>query len=499
MVIKIRRTITSELWIALFLLALGAGVRFYDITDPPLDYHPSRQLRGAIIARSIYYQILPDADPSKRELALSIARSTGRFEAPILETLAAYTYRLLGREQLWVGRAFSIVFWLLGSWILFALAKRVSDPLAALFSLGYMLLLPFAVQGSRVFQPDPAMTMWIIFAGYALLRWQEAPAWRWAVLTAFCGGMAVLTKPVAGYIVAGSAIAVVLGQKSLWRAVKDAQIWVIALLMAAIPFAYYLSNRQGNITDYLNNWTVSLAYLIKEPSFYVRWLSFLSSLVGFSSIVIGLLGIWIASARLRQLLLGWWVGYFIYGLTVPYQMYTHSYYSIQLVPILALSLAPVAQLVIERLRGLQGFWRWSLAAWVLLLAIYPVWISLSTARAEDNRAAPEYWEKIGALLPAEGRVIALTQSYGYPLMYYGWRKVTLWQTSGEQELASLRGREKDFESTFTNRLEGMDYFLITAFNQFETQSQLKKSLYEKYPVYAEGKGYLIFDLAHPLQ
>ncbi|MCX8062713.1 MAG: hypothetical protein N3D16_09025, partial [Anaerolineales bacterium] len=86
----------------LILLVLGALLRFYDLTDPPLDYHPSRQLRGAIIARSIYYQILPDADPQKRELAISIARSTGRFEAPILETLSAYTYRLLGSEQLWV-------------------------------------------------------------------------------------------------------------------------------------------------------------------------------------------------------------------------------------------------------------------------------------------------------------------------------------------------------------------------------------------------------------
>ena len=58
---QIKRNFSIELSLVLSLLILGAVLRFYDLTDPPLDYHPSRQLRGAIIARSIYYQILPNA------------------------------------------------------------------------------------------------------------------------------------------------------------------------------------------------------------------------------------------------------------------------------------------------------------------------------------------------------------------------------------------------------------------------------------------------------
>ncbi|MFN3307761.1 MAG: ArnT family glycosyltransferase [Anaerolineales bacterium] len=490
--------ISLDLLLAFLLLFLGGALRFYDLTDPPLDYHPSRQLRGAIIARNIYYQILPNADPTKRELALSIARSTGRFEAPILETLAAYTYRLLGGEQLWVARAYSILFWLIASFFLYLMAKRVTETRAALFSLGYMLFLPFAVQGSRVFQPDPGMTMWIVISAYVLLRWQETPTWRWVFFAGVAGGMAVLTKPVAGYLVGLCAFTIVLSRYPIKQAIQSLQVWAMALLMAVIPLAYYLSNRQGNMVAYFNNWTASLAYLLKEPSFYVRWLSFLSDLVGFSSIALGLLGVLLASARLRPLLIGWWVGYLIYGMTVPYQMYTHSYYSLQFVPIVALSLAPMADILVQRLNSLQGFWRWSLALWVLLMVIYPAWISITSARAEDHRQAPQYWAKIGSLLPAEGRIIALTQSYGYPLMYYGWRKVTLWQTSGEQNLAALRSREKDFETVFTNRLEGMDYFLVTALNQFNAQEDLKQALYANYPLLAEGNGYLIFDLTHRL-
>jgi hypothetical protein len=46
-------------WFILFiiLLALGGLLRLLDITDPPLDFQPSRQLRNSLVARDIYYSI----------------------------------------------------------------------------------------------------------------------------------------------------------------------------------------------------------------------------------------------------------------------------------------------------------------------------------------------------------------------------------------------------------------------------------------------------------
>ena len=69
------------------LLALGLGLRLYDLTDQPLDFHPTRQLRGALIARSMYYQMLPDADPQARQIAVGIANTTGQYEPSIVEKL----------------------------------------------------------------------------------------------------------------------------------------------------------------------------------------------------------------------------------------------------------------------------------------------------------------------------------------------------------------------------------------------------------------------------
>ncbi len=486
-------------WSIVFVMLLaGLGIRLFDLTDPPMDFHPTRQLRGAIIARSIYYNILPGADPQKRQLAASYAALTGQYEPPILETLVAYTYRLMGGETFWVARVYSTVFWLVGGVFLFLLGRRMTQTGGGLIALGYYLFLPFAAQASRSFQPDPAMVMWLVIFAYALYRWSEAPTWKWAVIAGLMGGMAILTKPVAVYLVGAAAVAIVFYSVGFTQSFRKPQVWVMAVLMAFPSFGYYLLLGRGNAGGYIANWTVALSHLIIEPAFYVRWLSFVQNWMGFTPLLLAFVGIILATSRNKALLGGLWVGYFIYGLTLPYQMYTHSYYHLQLTPILAISLTAVGQLLIERLNQQSIPWKVFLAGVALVSVIFPCWVAISTLKAEDFRKQPAYWQEIGALLPVDGKIIALTQDYGYRLMYYSWRKVDLWQTSGEQNLAELRNREKDFSTSFTNHIEGKDYFLVTAMGQFKTQTTLQKMLYDNYPLIAEGDGYLLFDLAHPL-
>jgi hypothetical protein len=220
--------------------------------------------------------------------------------------------------------------------------------------------------------------------------------------------------------------------------------------------------------------------------------------MGMTVLLLALVGVLISQPRNRSLLLGLWGGYFVYGLFLPYQMYTHNYYHLQLIPILALSMVPVAQLIWERIAQQGIVWRILFAGIAFIAIAFPAWVGRSTLAREDFRKEPAYWQEIGSHLPADGKILALTQDYGYRLMYYGWRKVVLWPTTGEQNLSALRGSEKKFEENFAKRTEGKDYFLITSFGQFNDQPVLKQTLYEKYPVYAEGDGYLIFSLANPM-
>lgn len=486
---------------ALILLLLGLALRFYDLTDQPIDFHPTRQLRSAIIARGMYYDLLPSADQHLREQAVSFWFSTGQYEPPILERLVAYTYLLVGGEYLWISRIFTSIFWAIAGIALYDLARRALPHRtwgSALIGLAYFLFLAFAVQASRSFQPDPGMVMWIVLSVNMLYRWSEKPTWRWAILAGLFGGIAMLTKVVAVYIVGGALFALAvfaLGIRRLWR---DPQVWVMALLIL-LPSALYYLGREGRASEFFSSWTVSLSHLLLEPSFYVRWMNTVQSLVGLGALLAGLAGILIAHPRLRALLIGLWGGYAIYGLFLPYQMYTHSYYHLQLIPIVALSLVPPIELILNRLSQEKWWAQVVFAGLVMAGLAFSAAVSIGEMRSEDYRVEPAYWQEIASYLPSDGKIIALTQDYGYRLMYYGWRKVILWPNRGELNVSKLRGSEKEFQEYFSKRTEGMSYFLITAFNQFNDQPDLQQYLKGHFPVVAQGVGYLIYDLEHPLQ
>jgi len=492
--------------LALALLVIGLGLRLYDLTDQPIDFHSTRQLRGALIARGMYYRMMPNADEDTRQRAMAYGNSTGQYEPSILEALVARTYLLLGQETLWVSRIYTSLAWIIGGLALFALALRAISPGAGLVSLAYYLILPFGVQASRSFQPDPVMVMWIVLTAYALYRWADATregarrereAWLWAILAGIFGGIGTLTKIVAAFIVGGAAVAAVLSALGFRRSWRSLQVWAMAALLIAPSLIYY-SSRQGRASNYVEGWTLSLSHLLLDPSLYVRWLNLVQSLMGFAPLLLGLLGVLIAPSRLRALLLGLWVGYGLYGLFLPYQMYTHSYYHLQLVPILALSLAPAAGILAGRLSGQALLYRILFVVITLLGMAFPAWQSIAELKRVDYRGEPAYWQQIASYLPTDGKIIGLTQDYGYRLMYYGWRKVTLWPVRGERNLSVLRGRSKEFDDYFAKRIDGKDYFLITSFGQFNDQPDLKQTLQDRYPLIADGDGYLIYDLAHPL-
>ena len=104
---------------------------------------------------------------------------------------------------------------------------------------------------------------------------------------------------------------------------------------------------------------------------------------------------------------------------------------------------------------------------------------------------PPVWAAIGRAIPADAPVIGLTQDYGYRLMLWGWRKVSLWPLN--TDLAELRNEDRDPAGRFDEITAGQDYFLVTAFGQLDKQPELKQIL-DGYPIAAEGDGYVLYDL-----
>ncbi|CAG1016468.1 hypothetical protein ANAEL_05638 [Anaerolineales bacterium] len=494
-----------SIWFLTFilLLALGGLLRLLDITDPPLDFHPTRQLRNTIVARGIYYSLLPKADQQTKDLAQAFRNTTAQYEPPIIESVVAFTYTLTGGESYAVPRIWETFFWLLAGVALFDLARRALSHQAALLGLAYYLVLPFAVQASRSFQPDPLMTSTFVIGIYFLYRWSEAfallptgegqgmrSAWKWAISAGLLLGFAVLVKAIIVFLVAGVAVAAVLFTLK-FRFWKSAQVWTMVALTVLPPFLFYVVIHPGNNTEYIVNWSVAMVKLLTSTDFYSRWLAFLGSLFGLTIIFLGIAGTLVAPSRLRALLIGLWIGYVVYGLALPFQMYTHSYYHIQLIPIVALGLASALNPLIESAAGQRRAIRAGFVALLVAVIGYQSWVARSVLIAEDFRHEPVVWKEIGDAIPADAKVIGLTHDYGYRLMLWGWRKVALWPLS--TDLAQVRHGDVDFANRFAELIVDKEYFLVTAFGQLEKQPDLKKIL-EQYPVAAEGDGYVLYDL-----
>ena len=471
------------------LLALGALLRLFDLNDPPLDFHPTRQLRNSLVARSIYYDAWPQASSEQRLQAQTFRRAVGLYEPPIMESLVGFTFLITG-ESFAVPRLYQTAFWLLAGLALFDLARRTTSVPGALVGLGYFLILPFAVQGSRSFQPDPLMTAAFAVGIYFLHRWSEEHEWKWALLAGALLGFSALVKIVSAFMIGAAVIAVLLslGISRTWR---SKQVWALAGLMVLPALLYYVVARPGRATEYFFAWTVALIGLVTSPDFYSKWLAFLGSLFGLTMLTLSLLGAIFAQPRLRAILIGSWAGYVVYGLTLPFQMYTHSYYHLQLLPVAALGIAALATPLMDRIGTLDRFWRAAAVGLVTLAAAYEAWVARSVLVAEDFRQEPAFWQEVGRAIPDSAEVIALTQDYGYRLMYWGWKKVDLWPIT--TELSGVRGGTQDPVADFASLTDGMDYFLVTAFGQLDKQPGLSEVL-SQLPVAAEGPGYVLYDL-----
>jgi hypothetical protein len=104
------------------------------------------------------------------------------------------------------------------------------------------------------------------------------------------------------------------------------------------------------------------------------------------------------------------------------------------------------------------------------------------------------WAQIGQTLGRDARVVGLTQDYGSRLAYWGWLDSAQWPAAGDLAYhVDLRGAQNDFEERFKNLTSKRDFFLVTLPNELALQPLLKERL-ATYPIFAQGDGYVIYDL-----
>jgi 4-amino-4-deoxy-L-arabinose transferase-like glycosyltransferase len=489
------------LWKAFLAAAMLAsfGLRMINLKDPPLDFASTRQLFSALKARGIYYQYVTDVPAATRNQAISLG-DVGIVEPPILENIVAQTYRLTG-EYLWIARIYSSFFWVIAGLALFLLIREFASTSAAMVGTLFYLFVPFGVIASRAFMPDPLMVCLIIFTLWALFRWQNTSRWKWAITFGIFAGTALFVKNLSSFIIVGGFAGVILGARGLKRSIRDLQVWTMAVLLV-LPVGIY--TLYGTLKLGLAG-QFALRFFPKmwiDPAFYFRWAFTVNANIGWTAVLLAALSIFLADPkRERPLLIGMWVGYLLFGMTFSYYFYTHDYYQLSFIPVVAISMAPGLRLFFERFfqhsPGL--FPRLVLTIIVLIGIAIPAWYARDLIVQANYYDQPGFWAEVGDKLGHDGGVVGLTEDYGYRLAYWGWQGSTNWFTSADIGLRYLAGQNVDLMQTFQHDTAGKKYFLVTLFGELDKEPTVKDLLYKDYPIYAQGPYYVIFDLQHPLK
>ena len=491
----------SWVWKVLLATALLAsfGQRMINLKNPPLDFASTRQLFSALKARGIYYQYATNVPAATRRQAISLG-DVGIVEPPVLENIVAQTYRLTG-EHIWIGRIYSSFFWVIAGLALFLLIREFASTSAAMVGTLFYLFVPFGVFASRAFMPDPLMVCLIIFTLWALFRWQNTSSWKWAIAFGLFAGASLFVKNVSAFIIVGGFAGVILGIRGLKHSIRDLQVWVMGVLLI-LPVGIYMLygmlklNMAGQfaLRFFPNMWI--------DPAFYFRWAFTVNADIGWTATLLAALSIFLADPkRERPLLVGMWVGYLLFGMTFSYHFFTHDYYQLPFIPVVAISMSPGLRLFFERFfdRSSGIFPRLILTAVVLIGVAIPVWYARDLIVNSDYSNEPKFWAQIGDKLGHDGGVIGLTQDYGYRLAYWGWQGEANWFTSADIGLRYLAGQNVDLLKTFKQDTAGKKYFLVTMFGELDKEPTVKDLLYKNYSIYAQTDEYVIFDLQHPLK
>ena len=496
--------------VLVLLFAVALTIRLYDLTDLPLDFHPTRQLLSAIKARGIYYETQPDGVPTwKLETAIRQAKLKADVEPVVFERLVAFTYRFTG-EQIWLARIYSSLFWLIGGIFLFMLVHELVSLEGAIFSTAYYLFFPYAILASRSFQPDPLMVMltlsfWWIFARWSNLTPNPSPErrreqWKAALLAGLLGGLAIFVKFSAAFFVIGAALGLTLSRFTLRELLRNVQVCLMALI-GILPAAVYLMYGifiRGDLGSQFSGRFIPA--LLLSPVNYLQWMTKASLAAGGLFIMLALLAFFLVrDKRLRSFMFGLWGAYLLYALFFDYHVATHDYYHLPLIPIVAVSIGLLGEWFFARLEeSTRHRYQRSAVYFILFFGLFSVlWNVRNQMKAVDHRPEAAMWAEVGDLL-ADERVVALTQDYGSRLEYWGWKSAAIWPYVGDINYADARGGTFSFDELFDEYASKRDFFLVTDLDELDRQLGLKERLFSSYSIVAQEDGYLIFDLRNPI-
>jgi len=485
---------TRPLVAGLIVLA-GLAIRLPHFGDPPLDFHPTRQYRSAVLARAYALDALAGFTEGERVAARLTASRQPTIEPPIMEHLTAIAYRLIGREDLRLPRLLATLSWIAVAVAVFWTAGQLfSGPPAAWAGVAVCLFVPFGIPAGGAFQPDPLMTGMTFVSIAAALTHDRRPVWSRLALLVATGAAAILVKPMAAFFL-WPVIAVLAMRRLPWPlGIFFTVAWAVAMALPSV--AWYVMVAPDAAEERL------FPKLLQSSEFWLDWLRMIDIVVWLPLAALGLIGALFARGRARAVLLALWMGYAILGLTFTYHIHTHTYYSLPLIPIVALSIAGLVQAIDGALttRSLRRAAAWAggaLLASGLAASIHAGGVLRSSANLYTQAAD---YARIGTIVGHSTNVASLDDAYGLPLAYHGRIATSNWPLSIDRVNAALSGRSLP-PATELLASERADFLVLTNQPELALQPRLAQMLDERFPLLDRGGDperwrYMVFDLKH---
>jgi hypothetical protein len=481
-------------------LVVGAlGIRLIGIDEPPAGLD-ARFYTSAVIAHGTYVEGHPGASTRADHIAELNKQQQPLIEPRIMEGLAVLGYRVAGGEHLWIPRLLASLLWLIGGWFLYRIAALLTSTTTAVISLGVYLFLPFAVEASRTFQPDPLMVAAMLAAIYALVRYDLAPSWERLSVAGALAGFAVLVKPgIAAFFIAGVYLALAIARRGIRGALFNWHLPVFAGLAAA-PTIVYLAVASGVFATqadakvhpglvhtffFWKNWAASFTEVLGAPGPRI------GKAAGAMVAVAAAVGAWMLPSRARALAIGWFAGYVVFGLIFSYHVATHSYYTLPLVPLVALCLGSLGENWVDWIGRRRNTVAWgfaSLAASAALLAAlipiarrYEAFPGGPALRRDSPETAARQFARIGRIVHHSSRASILDPGDGLALEYYGALSGVSWPNALDLVADRATGQPR---LTVVQRLRDEaqklggppKYFIVTDPPHFVEQSGLVRFL-----------------------
>jgi hypothetical protein len=453
------------------MFAAAIAIRLMQLDRPGVLV--DRDYTSAMFARAWFFEHRSDVPEWRREMSAKLVAKQPVLEPPVTEWLASLFYRVVGREDMRLGRLLTVFFWLVGGVLLFLLARRLVGADAGVLALAYYLFLPLAVLLSRSFQADALMMMLFIASLLAIVRHHQAPDRSTLAIAALLSAITLVYRPlVMPALVAVFALPAI--QAHGWRRGLLSRASLVYLTVATIPaFAYY---GYGAFIARYFQWKLTSSFMFSlygHYEFWREWFLVATSELGVTALVLAFIGVvFVPRGLARTVLVALGLGYLCFGLAFTYHIHTHGYYQAQLIPAVAIAAAPLTLQLIQR--SLRAPERWVRLAPIMAgcLVAGSWWIDIREDLSRAQFESPQVAMTIGELVNHSDRVVFLSPFYGLPLQYLGEFTGAYWQRPITYWLYRPKGeRERSIPERLATIGFVPEYFVITHFREYATNHE----------------------------